>query len=86
LKSILLQAQQSPQLLLPLSLHVDSFDFDIFTINYCCSFVFIPGEATIPLRRINAVSYETKYAAKDDHLRRRPIAPGILRGNPAPQH
>jgi hypothetical protein len=29
-----------------------SFDFDNFTISYCCSFVFIPAEATIR-RRIN---------------------------------
>jgi hypothetical protein len=54
LKSILLPAHQSPQVLLPLSLHVDSFYYDDFTINYGCSFVFIPGEATIPLFRINA--------------------------------
>jgi hypothetical protein len=53
LKSILLPAQQSPQVLLPLSLYVDSFYRDNFTVNYYWSFVFIPGEVTIPLRRIN---------------------------------
>jgi hypothetical protein len=34
--------------------------------NYCCSFLFIPGEATIPLRQSNARSYESNYAATDD--------------------
>jgi hypothetical protein len=81
-----LQPQQLPQVLLPLSLHVDSFYFENFTIKYCCWFVFIPAEAAVPLNRINAVSHETEYAARDDHLRRRPIVSGILRGNPAPQH
>jgi hypothetical protein len=46
--------------LLPLSLYVDSFSCDNFTINYGCLFVFIPEEVTTPLRRIHAVSYETE--------------------------
>jgi hypothetical protein len=43
--------------------HLENFMITLL-FNYCCSFLFIPGEATIPLRQSNARSYESNYAAR----------------------